>query len=223
MKKLFLSAVLFCLTAAGAFAQQRKTELPAKPAPKKQPAAATPQKAAEIPAAEWNAVIEALDKEDWTRASVLSSGAMDRLKTDNEQKQLARLRYFYLYALAGKAAGGQMTYDELGRVAARFVGQEFLMPSREFLADCQGKVNYICPVRGDRNALRVTATNRSGSMIHAFEYVRLNEKYDLAGREGQAAFVGGKLDRAEITSPRENLLILRLVFEGGFVNPVVSP
>jgi hypothetical protein len=210
MKKLFLIAVLFCLSVAGVFAQRRKPAAVAKPssapaqksAAKKPAAQPAPQKATEISAAEWSAIVEALEKEDWTRAGALSSAAIGKLKTDNERKQLARLRYFYLYALAGRAAAGQMTYDELGRAAARFVGQEFLMPSREFLADCRGKVNYICPVKGDETILRVTATNRSGSAIHAFEYVRLNDAFDLGGRQGQAAFLRGRLDRAEISSPR---------------------
>jgi hypothetical protein len=96
------------------------------------------------------------------------------------------------------------------------------MPSRQFLADCKGKVNYICPIKDDENALRVTATNKSGGAIHTFEYVKLSEKADLPGKSGQSAFVGGILKNAEINFYKQNIRIMRLVFDKGFVNIVAG-
>ncbi|MGI8494565.1 MAG: hypothetical protein ACR2L1_04530, partial [Pyrinomonadaceae bacterium] len=176
----------------------------------------------EIPETEWKLLVAALEAEDWTRASTLASAAIGRLNTDNDKKQLVRLRYFYLYALAGKAAGGKMTYTELEKITALFIGKEFLMPSRDFLSDCTQKVNYICPVIANETVLRVTATNKSGTEIHSFEYVKLGEKFDFAANEGKTAFLGGTLQEAEIKPYKKNISIMRLIFEQGFVNIVAS-
>jgi hypothetical protein len=214
IKPFALFTILFCLGVSASFGQTRK------PAPQK--AAAPPQTAikpiTEIPAAEWTKIVAAFDKEDWAQAALLAQSALGRLKTDNDKKQLAQLRYFYLYALAGKAAGGKITYGELGKTANGFVGKEFLMPSREFLSNCAAKVNFICPVADNEKALRVTATNKSGSAIHAFEYIKFGEKIDVSGNQGKAAFLGGILQAAEINLYNQEFWILRLIFDQGFAN-----
>jgi hypothetical protein len=233
-----LFAALFCLLIGAAFGQKRKSApaaaAPLKPAPKKTikagggapaPAAqkaAAAAAAAEISPAEWSTIISALDKEDWTTAERLSALSLEKLKTDNDKKQLARLRYFYIFALTGRAASGKLAYPELEKSVARFIGKEFLMPSRQVLSVCQGNVNYICPVRDNEKMLRVTATNKSGSAIHSFEYIQLTERLDFAGNRGKQAFVGGNLQKAEINLYKSNIPIIRLIFDRGFVNIVSS-
>lgn len=222
MKRLFILTALLCLAVSAGFGQKRKRA--AKTAPQKQlaAAAAAAPEVAEIPAADWSAIVNALDKEDWTQAALLCSLSFGKLKTDNDKKQLAQLRYFYIYALAGDAARGKIPYTELERVVKGFIGKEFLMPSRQFLADCKSNVNYICPVAGNDKALRVTATNKSASAIHAFEYVQMAEKVDVAENNGKRAFLGGNLQKAEINLYKSNLRIMRLIFDKGFVNIVSS-
>ena len=221
MKRLFLPVVLFCLAVSAApdgFGQKRK---PApKSAPKKPVAAAAQQPVAEIPEADWNAILAALKREDWTQSALLSSLAMGKLKTDNDKKQFAQLRYFYIYSLAGDAAKGKISYTELERVAKGYIGKEFVMPGRQFLADCTSNVNYICPVKDNDNALRVTATNKAASAIHSFEYVQLAEKIDMAVNNRKQAFLGGILRAAEVNLYKSNLRIIRLTFDKGFVNIV---
>lgn len=217
MKRLFLFTILFCLPICVVDAQKRK------PLPKAAPKTAAQTNSAlsgvkEISVAEWNAIVAALEKENWSQARLLSSGAIRKLKTDNDKKQLARLRYFFVYALAGEAASGKITYDEFEESVNGFVGREFLMPSRKFLADCAQRVNYICPVGGDEKAVRATATDKSGSAIHLFEYVKLTDKAPAPTSDGRAAFVGGNLQSAEINVYKSNLRIMRLVFDRGFVN-----
>lgn len=228
-KYFIFSTILFCLAASAAFGQ--KKSVPAKKSAAKKPVAAKTSAVAkpaaqnalkEIPETEWKALVVALEVEDWTQAASLASAAIGKLKTDNDKKQLARLRYLYLYALAGKAASGKLTYAELEKITAVFIGKEFLMPSRDFLSDCTQKVNYICPVKANETTLRVTATNKSGTEIHSFEYVKLDEKFDFAANEGKAAFLGGTLQEAEIKPYKKDISIMRLVFEQGFVNIVAS-
>lgn len=224
-KNIIFFTILFCLATSAAFGQKRN--IPAKKPAAAKSAATAPKSAAtpvltEIPAAEWSAITAALAKEDWAQAALLSSAALGKVKIENEKRQIAQLRYFYLFALAGKAAEGKTTYAELEKIADSFIGKEFLMPSRQFLADCTKKVNYICAAKDDENTLRVTATNKSGSAIHSFEYVKLDEKANVEANDGKSAFVGGTLEQTEINKYKQNISILRLIFDKGFVNIVAS-
>ena len=223
IKSLAFFTILFCMAVSTALGQTRKS--PRKIAPKKPiaaPQAKTASALTEISDRDWSAIVSALEKEDWTQAALLSSLALGKLKTEKDKKQIARLRYFYLYASAGKAATGKMSYSELETIARSFIGKEFLMPSRQFLADCKQKLNYICATKDNEKVLRVTATNKSGSAIHSFEYVNLAEKIDIDGSSGKAAFLGGILQKAEINLYKQNISILRLVFDKGFVNLTAS-
>ncbi|MGI8555211.1 MAG: hypothetical protein ACR2LT_02495 [Pyrinomonadaceae bacterium] len=215
---IFLISLLFLTVSSTLYAQKRRT--PIKPAPKKTAAAATAP-LTEISAKDFGAVTAALDKEDWTQAAFLSSLALAKLKTENGKKQLAQIRYFYLYALAGKTAQGKMPYSELEKIAGKFIGEEFLMPRRTILADCTGKVNYICAVKDDHQTLRVTATDRAAN-IHSFEYVKLDEAFDLTEMDGKSAMLGGNLEKIESYANKSNVRILRLFFTKGFVNIAAS-
>ncbi len=226
MKKVFFLTVLFCVTlsfSSASLAQKRKIlRRPVSKKPVTIAVTAAPLKS-EIPVAEWSVLITALDNEDWSRASVLASLALNKLKIDNDKKQLARLRYFYLYASAGKVAQRKMAYTELEKIAAAFTGKEFLMPGRRILTDCKGKVNYICPVKNNEKALRVTATNKTGTAIHSFEYVQLRENFSAGENSGKSALVGGNLQKAEFNPKRSDIWIMRLTFDKGFISIIPSP
>ena len=112
-----------------------------------------------------------------------------------------------------------MLPSELERIAEAFVGQDFLMPSREVLSDCTGKVNYVCTVKADEKSLRVTATSKSAT-IHSFEYVKLTEKFDTGGNDGKEVFLGGKLQKLEIGTYKDSVKIVKLYFEDGFADVV---
>ena len=226
MKKLFLFIIFISLASCSVVAQTRKS--PAKPAPKKTvtvaqtSAPANPSAAIEIPAEEWNGIVKNIEAEDWNKSSVLTLAALKKLKNDNEKKQLARLRYFYIYSLTGKIAQKTMLPSELERISEAFVGQDFLMPSRQILADCTGKVNYVCTVKADEKSLRVTATSKSAT-IHSFEYVKLSDKFDASGNDGKEVFLGGKLQKIEIGTYKDNIKIVKLYFEDGFADLVSKP
>ena len=107
--------------------------------------------------------------EDWENSALLTSRLIERTKTENEKKQLAQLRYFYLYSLAGKVIAyseakksveEEAARKELNKAAEILSDEEFVMPPRQFLADCNKVLNYICTVKDNNNALRVTATNK---------------------------------------------------------------
>lgn len=210
MKKTILILTALFLASVVSFGQTRKA--PVKPVPVKP--APTPT-VAQISDTEWNEMVKALTAENWVKASSLISVSLSKLKTDNETKQLARLRYFYLYSLAGKVAKGLATFEELEKSAKNLIGQDFLMPSREIAADCTKKLNYICAVKDNEKALRVTAINEPATSILSFEYVLLNEQFDVTANNGKKAFLSGRLKKTEFNPEKSDEWIMRLFFENG--------
>ncbi len=145
MKRVVLSIMLFCLPAVVCFPQKSKPPVNSDTA--KQPSI---QQITEIPAAEWKILIESVQAENWGKSILLSSGYLAKVKAENDKKQIARLRYILLYALAGKiiasSFSGKKTEEdkargELEKAANGFLNKEFFMPSREISIDCQGKLN----------------------------------------------------------------------------------
>lgn len=213
MKKLIFFIVLFSLSVSIAFGQKRAAAV--KPAAKNvsEPAGG----AGEIAVADWLTIAEAMYRENWEKVSTLAAQNLQKLKTDNAKKQLAQLRYIYLYALAGKVSEGKMTFADFERIANTFVGQEFLLVSRQLLADCNTKVNYICAAKNNDRVLRVTATNRAGTAIHLFEYVVLDERFDVRANSEKLAFLGGNLKKVEGNLYKSDRKIARLIFDKGYV------
>ncbi len=224
MKKLIaLTIFLGCFAAASA-AQTIKS-----PVKKVAPTPVQTAVVSELSDAEWKNLTDALRKEDWTNAAPLAAGHLKKLKTDNEKKQLAQLRYFYLYSLAGKilaASVARIPVDksamrkELDDAVSSFIGKEIVQPPRPFLPECKAVLNYICAVRDSDKTLRVTATNQEGTMIHSFDYVLFDEKISWGEFVNKEIFLGGKLKRAEFNDDLSKLWVMRLIYENGFVKIV---
>lgn len=217
LKKSVLLVILFCLSSSGCLAQT--------------PDQTSPSKDANVSDQEWKTLTDALFTEDWEKAAFFSSLLVDKIKTDDEKKQLARLRYFYLYSLAGKflelsetkqTVKKDATLTELKKAAENFTGKEFLMPPRQYLSDCEGRVNYICAVKDNEKALRVTATNKDATAIISFDYVLFDTNIDLKQLSTIQAFLGGTLQKVEFNNDPSKPWIMRLIFEKGFVRAIVS-
>lgn len=208
MKQFIIIAVCLFLTGVTGFSQTKKT-------PVKSAVTVPVASVSEISAAEWNEITKTLEAENWDKSALLSSIALRKLKTDNDKKQLASLRYFYLYSLAGKVQAKLTTFAEFEKISQAFIGKEFLMPSRQVLADCTEKVNYVCPVKNDVMSLRVTATNKTATSIIFFEYVQMDESFDFSVNNQKKAFLGGKLIKVESELKKNNIRVIRLFFEDG--------
>jgi hypothetical protein len=102
------------------------------------------------------------------------------------------------------------------------IGKEFLLPPRQFLSDCGQRVNYICPVKDNENALRVTATNKDATAILSFDYILFDTKVDLKEFTAKEAFLGGTLKNVEFNDDISKPWVMRLIFEKGFARVVVS-
>lgn len=234
---LFLSAVL-CAgqkppTPAAPKSKQPKTKPSATkisllPAVKAKPSAA---QTAEISAADWKLLADWLTAENWEKSAALSMRFINRLKSDNEKKQLARLRYFYLYSLSGKifelsatknSAAEKAAWDELKKTAQAFAGKEFVLPPRPFLGDCRQVFNYICAVKNNDRALRTTATGKNGTEILSFDYVLFDEKISVNEFAENKTFLGGYLKKAEFNPDLSKPWVMRLIFDKGFVRIVLA-
>ena len=226
MKNFVLSSILICLSTTFCFAQKIvRIEKP------EQKTADANSFSPEISDKEWQFMKDALQSENWESSALFASRLIERTKAENEKKQLAQLRYFYLYSLAGKvisfseagkSSAEEAARQELNKAAESFIGQEIIMPPRQFLAECNQKLNYICPVKDNDNALRVTATNKEGTAIHSFEVVLFDQKIDLKEFVGKEAFLGGTLAKVELNEAASDLWIMRLSFVKGFVRVVVD-
>lgn len=234
MRKTVLFLILFALAAASSFGQSKTPpkKIQKKVTPTVAPIAQSKLFDAKISDAEWTTLAAALDAEDWDKGAALASQFIKRLKTDDEKKQLARLRYLYLYALAGRVfkissapnAGEETVLavrEELVRAAARFTGREFVLPARRYLPDCKNVVNYICAVGAEKKLFRTTATAAGGTEIYSFDYVSFDRAVDLQAFTENKTFLGGVLRRAEFNDDLKQPWVMRLVFDGGFVRVVL--
>jgi hypothetical protein len=226
MKRFILAVFLLCFSVSICFAQKPKTSVE----PIKQKPLPTPI-VAEISDAEWKILIDALQTENWKTSSLLAAQYLEKLKNDNEKKQLAQLRYFYLYALAGKILAAYNSkipveknsiWKELEIAVSSFAGKEFVLPPRRFLPECKAVLNYICAVRNNDRLLRVTATNKEGVMIHSFDYVTFDEKISWGELIEKESFLGGKLKKAEFNQDMSKPWVMRLTFDKGFVRVIVE-
>ncbi|MBA2493877.1 MAG: hypothetical protein H0V31_04180 [Acidobacteria bacterium] len=224
--KSFVFLILFSFSVLTCYAQKIvKIEKP------NQPALEVNQFSTEISEREWQIIVDSLQAEDWEKSAFLASQLINRVRADNEKKQLARLRYIYLYALAGKIIAFSeadkkseeaAVREELRKAADSFVGQEFVLPPRRFLDNCNQTLNYICTVKDNDNALRVTATNREGTAIHSFELILFDQKVDLKDFTGKETFLGGILAKVEFNENKSYPWIMRLSFAKGFIRVVVT-
>lgn len=226
MKKFSLLFVLICVSATS-FPAQKIVRVPPTVTPRNVPF----KTVTEISETDWTTLTSALEREDWKQSAALAAAHLQTLKTENDKKQIARLRYIYLFSLAGQilvanlqgnAVEGEKAWTELDKVMAGFMNKEFVMPARPFTTDCEKKLNVICQVKETPNTFRTTATNKEGSGIHSFDYVQFDQTVNLKEFDGKETFLGGTLRRAEFNEDKSKPWVLRLFFNSGFMRVVVK-
>lgn len=187
--------------------------------------------AAKIPEADWNNLEAILKREDWGRSAALSKSYLDKLTAENDTGQLARLRYIYLYSLAGKIIGHSFlgeksaeteTRAELEQAARGFIGKDFIFPVRTILADCTGVVNYVCESKDNTGFLRIAATNSNATAIHSFEYIEMSLALNTTIHHKRDVVLGGVLHSVRFNPEESNTWIMILQFESGFVKNIYT-
>jgi hypothetical protein len=169
-----------------------------------------PKIAREISTEDWGRLESAILRENWETAALLSEQFLRDLELETKDNQISRLRYIYIYSLAGKLIAhsllGEKSDEEktrllLEKASKDFIGKQFVFPVRKILANCKGVVNYVCESKENPGFVRIAATNSSGSAIHLFEYVDMNSLVDVV-----------KHNKKEIV----------LQFENGFVKNIFN-
>jgi hypothetical protein len=204
MKNICFFLILILSLFANTFAQK------AKPTPK--PTAKTNVSPTEISEADWKNLVNVVAKEDWKTAENLSLDYLKKLPKENLKRQIAQLNYIYIFALEGEVSKGDLEFDDFEEILKNFIGKEFLMPSRQILANCKKVLNYICPSENESGSLFISATNSSATVIHSFEYYQLNEPLDINKYKTRMAFLSGKLNKFSLNPQKTNTWIARLYF-----------
>ncbi len=226
MKNLSLVVVFTFIFAAGISAQTEKLVL--KENVPNVPAVSSAEN--DIPAEDWNKLESALQLEDWNKTIALAEEYQLKLSAETKDLKKARLRYIYLYALAGKVIAYSFSGDREQEDAARkrlevaaksYVGREFVFPVRKILADCKGAVNYVCDSMENPGFLRISATNPNGTSIHFSEYIELRGvKLDVRKHNESDVVLGGILKGVRLNPNKSNTLVMTLQFEDGFVQNI---
>ncbi|HEV7643290.1 MAG TPA: hypothetical protein VGO50_05040 [Pyrinomonadaceae bacterium] len=181
--------------------------------------AQTPKQADPITEKQWKELLVALTKENWDTGFDLSAKYLKLVKEEDDAQRVARLRYMYLYSAAGKVYEDKMDYDKLERLVKDLVGKEIAFPYRAIKLDCNGEFNFICWSADEaKNKTMVSASNKKGTSIFAFEYVELKDKFDFAKNAGRKAELGGKIKAIEPNPNRSKIVILRIYVSEGRIN-----
>jgi hypothetical protein len=163
----------------------------------------------------------AVSNEDWDTAVELSSKFLKQMKADD--KRLLRLRYIYLYAAAGKVTDGRMEFDDLAKSVKEFVGKEVEFPYRPITRECRSAMNFICPSNEKQDRAMVTATNKTGTSILAFEYTQLKEPFDFGHHEDETASIFGNIDAIIPNPNKSRFLVMRLYISNGVIHLTDKP
>ena len=184
-----------------------------------------------IPDKEWGVMVDYLKKENWDSAVFYAAGLMRRLRTDNDKKQIAQLRYFHLFSLAGKimkfheagkTAEKEAAWVELDKAVEDSIGKEFILPPREYRSICDKNLNFVCPVKDNDKAFRTAATNEKATVIHSFDYVVFDKAVNFSQFSDKRVFLGGTLKKVEFNEDLTEPWVMYLIFEKGFVRVVVD-
>lgn len=188
--------------------------------------------AKDISDSDWSELQSALQLEDWNKTIALSEEYLQKLDAETKDLKKARLRYIYLYSLAGKVIAysfsGDREQEEYARkrleVAAKsYVGREFVMPVRKVLADCKEAVNYVCDSKENPGFLHIAATNSGGTSVLFSEYIELNRvKLDVRKHNNADVILGGILKGIRLSPEKSNKLVMTLQFEKGYVHRIYT-
>ena len=166
---------------------------------------------------DWAKLISVLETEDWEKSAELSKQYLARLKSDDAEKSLARLRYMLLFSSAGKVASGQISYEELQKVADPLVGQEVQLPYGEIIKECRGNFRALCFTPKGNHDVTVASSNRKATRIHAFVYTDLREKFDYDAHLGKIGTVRGVVESIQYNPNQSKIWIMRILLKDGSV------
>jgi len=171
---------------------------------------------AEVTEAQWEALLKAVGGEDWNQGFDLVEKYMKETKEGDVR--LPKLRYVLLFTAAGKVSEGKMSYDRLSEITKDMVGKEIIFPYRQIDTDPKpGDLNFILQPKDANRDLFVAATNKAGTTIHDFEYIKLKDDFKVEGHDGQYASIFGVIDAIKPNPNKSLAIVLRIYISNGSV------
>lgn len=227
VKNLMFLAGLFFLFVPAGLAQTAADSPIRKKDPLRLPEATDKFSLKRISEPDWREMEDALLADNWSKAARLSGQYLEQLKAETSDKQIARLRYIRLFALAGRVIGynfaenpaaAERARAELKKEVGEMTGRRFMFPARRILAECRDVVNYICRSEEDPGTLYVIATNTTGTVASpSIEYLQMERRPDLSRHDKKVAILTGVLKKAEFNPESSNVWVMRLYFDEGFI------
>lgn len=153
-----------------------------------------------MPASDWDALIMALMANDWPKAHELSGKHLKKHDSDTSGA-VARLRYMYLYSLAGLVGTHQVERSAALKKAKKLEGKAIEMPSHPVEEKCMFNcIWYSTDADSSESGktLRTVSTNETATYIHAFESYQFVQNIDLKLLKGKMIALGGKLSTVEL-------------------------
>ncbi|PWU03770.1 MAG: hypothetical protein C5B53_00060 [Candidatus Melainabacteria bacterium] len=170
----------------------------------------------EVTDTQWETLLNATGNEDWNQGFDLAAKYLKELKESDDR--LPRLRYIFLYTAAGKVSEGKMSYDQLSAITKDLVGKEIVLPYRQIaVAPKPGDLNFICEPKDTKGQLFVAATNKAGTTIHDFEFIKLKNVFKLEGHDAEFASIFGVIDAIKPNPNRSAAIVLRIYISNASV------
>lgn len=170
----------------------------------------------EVTDTQWETLLTAAGNEDWNQGFDLAAKYLKELKESDAR--LPRLRYIFLYTAAGKVSEGKMSYDDLPTITKDLIGKEIVLPYRQIATNPKpGDLNFILKPKDADGQLFVAATNKAGTTIHDFEYIKLKDGFDLEGHDEQYASISGVIDAIKPNPNKSAAIVLRIYISNGSV------
>jgi len=171
---------------------------------------------AEVTDMQWEALLTAAGDEDWNQGFDLAEKYLKELKEDDER--LPRLRYIFLYSAAGKVSEGKLSYDRLPAITKDLIGKNIVLPYRQIVTHPKpGDLNFIVKSKDANGQLFVAATNKTGTTVYDFEYIKLKDGFNWEGHDDQYASISGVIDAIKPNPNKSAALVLRIYISNGSV------
>ncbi|HEU4769569.1 MAG TPA: hypothetical protein VFS77_19540 [Pyrinomonadaceae bacterium] len=166
---------------------------------------------------QWEKLFSALEAEDWEKSAELAKQYLAKLKTDDAQKSMARLRYMLLFSSAGKVTAGKMSYEELKKVVDPLVGTEVQLPYGKIIQDCHGNFGALCLTPKGSRDVTVASANQTGTNIHAFVYTDLTGEIDSEALLGKFGAVRGVVESIQYNPNQSKIWLMRVFLKDGSI------
>lgn len=147
---------------------------------------------------EWDQIIGALIGDNWAEAHRLAERYLPRFAKNDPGGEASRLRYMYIYSLAGLVGERTVGREAALKKVQKFVGKRVEMPSHPLRPSSECTFNCFWRSEDDPQKIIVASANKTGTFIHAFETFELPEGLDLENNRGKTLRLGGTLAKIEL-------------------------